>query len=167
MFVRQTRLYSASMNLPRLLVLSAGMRRIAALPALLHDFCLEFQKPNTPRHDDIVLAWGQRPSALRAQQYAAQHGLQTLHIEDGFLRSVGLGQDNPPLSVVIANLGLYLDAEHASRLEQLIQEPLDTEQMQRARSLMVAWSGGRVSKYNHARDAGGCLAEDQKEKRGG
>jgi len=135
------------------------MRRIAALPVLLQDFQLEFRKPDAPRPDDIVLAWGQRPSALRAQQYAAQHGLRALHIEDGFLRSVGLGHDDPPLSVVVDDLGLYLDANHPSRLEQLIPQPLDDRQVLRARSLVAAWRNGRVSKYNHARDAGPGLPE--------
>jgi len=157
--VRPAGLYSASMNPPRLLVLSAGMRRIAALPVLLQDFQLEFRKPDAPRPDDIVLAWGQRPSALRAQQYAVRHGLRVLHIEDGFLRSVGLGHDDPPLSVVVDDLGLYLDADHPSRLEQLIPQPLDDRQVLRARSLVAAWRNGRVSKYNHARDAGPGLPE--------
>jgi len=140
---------------PRLIVLSAGMRRIAGLPALLDDYRLVFKAPRDPRPGDRVLAWGRRPSALRAERYARRHGLPVLHIEDGFLRSVGLGQDDPPLSVVLDDLGLYLDASRPSRLESLIAAPLDAARAARARALMAAWREGRVSKYNHARDPAG------------
>lgn len=144
----------------RLIVLSAGMRRISALPVLLDDYRLVFQKPAVPVPEDRVLAWGLRPSAERAQRYAAQNGLGLLHIEDGFLRSVGLGQNEPPLSIVVDDQGLYLDATKPSRLESLIREPLDAPQVQRATELAAAWRQGRVSKYNHTRDADHELPAD-------
>ncbi|WP_459618468.1 capsular polysaccharide biosynthesis protein [Bordetella sp. 2513F-2] len=145
------------MTRPRLIVSSAGMRRIAALPALLDDYELVFKPPARPAPGDCVLAWGQRPSAVRAARYAAQHGLRVMHIEDGFLRSVGLGQQDPPLAVILDDSGLYLDADRPSRLESLIREPLQDAERDRARALMAAWRAGRVSKYNHARDDAGGL----------
>lgn len=148
------------MTAPRLIVLSAGMRRTAGLAALLDDHRLVFKAPPDPGPGDRVLAWGRRPSALRAERYARRHGLPVLHIEDGFLRSVGLGRDDPPLSVVLDDLGLYLDASRPSRLESLIAAPLDAAREARAGALMAAWRDGRVSKYNHARDAGAGLPDD-------
>jgi len=145
---------------PRLIVLSAGMRRIAALPALLDDYRLVYGAPRDAGPADRVLAWGRRPSALRAERYARHCGAGVLHIEDGFLRSVGLGQDEPPLSVVLDDLGLYLDAGRPSRLESFIAAPLDAAQQSRARALAAAWREGRVSKYNHARDPGPGLPQD-------
>ncbi|MBO9356753.1 capsular polysaccharide biosynthesis protein [Bordetella petrii] len=141
------------MTHPRVFVLSAGIRRIPALQALLDDYHLMFKKTAEHRLGDYVLAWGLRPSAERARQYAARHKLGLLHIEDGFLRSVGLGQQDPPLSVILDDQGLYLDASRPSRLESLIGQPLNVQQRERARALTAAWRDGRVSKYNHARDA--------------
>jgi len=141
------------MTQPRLIICSAGVRRHATLAALLDDFDLAYPKPARPEPGDSVLAWGQRPSAQRAQRYAQQHGLGVRHVEDGFLRSVGLGFEDPPLSIVLDDLGLYLDAGCATRLEALIRQPLDNAQQQRARALIAAWRQGRVSKYNHSRDA--------------
>ena len=138
---------------PRLIICSAGVRKNATLAALLDDFDLVYPRPAQPRPGDSVLAWGQRPSAQRAQRYAQQHGLTVQHIEDGFLRSVGLGFVDPTLSVVLDDLALYLDASRPTWLEALIKQPLDAAQQQRADALITAWRQGRVSKYNHTRDA--------------
>lgn len=140
------------MTLPRLIICSAGVRKIATLAALLDDHDL-VRQPAQPQPGDSVVAWGQRPSALRAQRYAERHGLAVRHIEDGFLRSVGLGTMDPPLSIVYDDQGLYLDASRPTRLETLVQQPLDTAQQQRTHALIAAWREGRVSKYNHTRDA--------------
>lgn len=48
-----------------------------------------------------------------------------LRIEDGFLRSRGLGARLiAPLSLVADDLGIYYDPSHPSRLEQLIRAPM-------------------------------------------
>lgn len=143
---------------PRLIICSAGVRNNATLAALLDDFDLVYPKPAHPQPGDSVLAWGQRPSAQRAQRYARQHGLTVHHIEDGFLRSVGLGHVDPALSVVLDDQALYLDASRPTRLEALIRQPLDAAQQQRTDALVAAWREGRVSKYNHTRDATEPLA---------
>ncbi len=99
-----------------------------------------------------VLAWGRKPSAVRAQKLAARLGLPLLRLEDGFLRSLGLGADEPPLSLVVDDLGVYYDASAPSRLEALIAAPHSEEQQFRALRLTTAWRSARVSKYNHARE---------------
>lgn len=104
-----------------------------------------------------VIAWGRKPSAAAASAFANRHGLALLHLEDGFLRSVQMGGDSPPLSVVVDDLGIYYDASAASRLEQLIARPLTQAQHARAQALIAAWRAARVSKYNHARDYAGKL----------
>ena len=139
---------------PRLIVLSAGVRRIPSLDALVPDFLIQRGRPVRVRETDRVLAWGLRPSALRARHYAERRGLSVCHVEDGFLRSVKPGQGEPPLSVVLDDQGLYLDASRPSRLESLIAAPANWSSAHEARAeaLMAAWRAGRVSKYNHARD---------------
>ncbi|MVW80532.1 capsular polysaccharide biosynthesis protein [Bordetella sp. 02P26C-1] len=140
------------MKRARLILCTAGVRKHSTLAALLDDFELVYPPPRRPEADDCVLAWGQRPSALKAQRYAHRHGLQVRYIEDGFLRSVGLGPDDPPLSIVMDDQALYLDAGQATRLEAMIKRQLNASEARRATALIHAWRDGMVSKYNHSRD---------------
>jgi capsular polysaccharide export protein len=86
-------------------------------------------------------------------------GLPVLRLEDGFLRSVGLGSEDPPLSIAVDDLGIYYDAALPSRLESLIATPLTDAQRLRAQALVLGWKSARVSKYNHAREFAGRLPE--------
>jgi capsular polysaccharide export protein len=79
-------------------------------------------------------------------------GLPCWRLEDGFLRSIGLGNQDPPLSLVVDDIGIYYDASRPSRLESLINHPLSINEMARAQALMTAWRTGRVSKYNYLRE---------------
>lgn len=106
-----------------------------------------------------VAGWGRKPTSLFARRYAAQHGLPYLAVEDGFLRSVGLGSQEPPLSVVVDDLGIYYDATHPSRLEVLIPCSLADDEFVRTHELIAAWRAGRVSKYNHLREYAGELPQ--------
>ncbi|MCK8688062.1 capsular polysaccharide export protein, LipB/KpsS family, partial [Pseudomonas umsongensis] len=134
-----------------LLILSKGTQQIPTLPALLPEYRLLCGTVRDIPLADEVLAWGRKPSALRAQSAAADADLPLLTVEDGFLRSVGLGADDPPLSLIIDPLGIYYDATTPSRLEQLIPVPLTQAQLLRARTLQASWCEQRVSKYNGAR----------------
>jgi capsular polysaccharide export protein len=105
----------------------------------------------------FVVAWGRKPSAVKAESFARQHGFPVCCLEDGFLRSVELGKDDPPLSIVVDDLGIYYDATAPSRLETLIAAPHSDEQKSRGRNLVDQWRHGRVSKYNHARNTSETL----------
>lgn len=96
-----------------------------------------------------VLAWGNKPSAIKAVALAEQLSLPVLRVEDGFLRSVALGAHDQPLALVLDDQGIYYDARSASRIENLIQRQLTPEQHTRAGQLIAQWREGRVSKYNH------------------
>jgi glycosyltransferase involved in cell wall biosynthesis len=76
--------------------------------------------------------------------------VDTICVEDGFIRSVGLGADlTKPLSWVFDTRGMYFDATQTSDLEHLLQHQNYTDpQLQRAESLrqMVVLSG--ATKYN-------------------
>ncbi|CUH53251.1 capsular polysaccharide biosynthesis protein [Shimia marina] len=72
-------------------------------------------------------------------------------LEDGFLRSRGLGAALvPPLSLVCDDLGIYYDPSQESRLEHWIakRETLRIDQERRALALCSALRKSRVSKYN-------------------
>ncbi len=78
------------------------------------------------------------------------HG-DALRVEDGFLRSRGLGADLiPPLSLVCDDLGIYYDPRQPSRLEKWIEtrQILRPDQRQRAERLITVLRQGGLSKYN-------------------
>ncbi len=70
--------------------------------------------------NDRLVSWGAEPSlALRA--IAEKTGAGLLRMEDGFMRSVGLGSDFVrPLSLVLDGQGLYFDPRGPSALEDLL-----------------------------------------------
>ncbi len=110
---------------------------------------LHFRKnpPQAPTRPAMVWAsksGGAPPDAVR--------------IEDGFLRSRGLGADLiPPLSLVCDDLGIYYDPGHQSRLEQWISKRADLrpDQARRAEALITRLTRLGLSKYN----LGGALPD--------
>lgn len=81
----------------------------------------------------------------------APKDLRLLRVEDGFLRSRGLGADLvPPLSLVTDDLGIYYDPSRESRLERLILAPPPAGGLARAERLLRALLAARLSKYNLA-----------------
>ncbi|MCF1708389.1 capsular polysaccharide biosynthesis protein [Tabrizicola sp. J26] len=88
-----------------------------------------------------VIAWGM----------TAPEGfpLPVRRIEDGFLRSRGLGASLvPPLSLVADDLGLYYDPSRESRLDRLISSPAIAGGEARAARLVERIVGSGLSKYN-------------------
>lgn len=92
-----------------------------------------------------ILAWaGRLPQTLPPD-------LAVLRIEDGFLRSRGLGADLvPPLSLVTDRQGIYYDPAHPSDLEDLIARPLTAWQEARTTRLLAGIRDARLTKYNLA-----------------
>jgi capsular polysaccharide export protein len=77
-------------------------------------------------------------------------GANTVHIEDGFVRSVGLGSDLiRPLSLVLDQRGIYFDATRESDLEHLLNNEKFSEERlvaaQKARAFIVEHG---ITKYN-------------------
>lgn len=86
-----------------------------------------------------VIIWGGK----------APPALPCLRVEDGFLRSRGLGAALvPPLSLVTDDLGIYYDPTRESRLERLIRAPLPSGGAARAEALRGDLIAARLSKYN-------------------
>ena len=75
-------------------------------------------------------------------------------MEDGFLRSSGLGSDLlPPLSLVLDKRGIYYDATRPSDLEVLINHSqLTLAQQMRAEKLRQRLVESKLSKYNLGAD---------------
>ncbi|WP_228156767.1 capsular polysaccharide biosynthesis protein [Fuscovulum blasticum] len=88
-----------------------------------------------------LLVWaGKEPPGLAAP---------ALRVEDGFLRSRGLGADLiPPLSLVTDDLGIYYDPTRPSRLERLLLAPLPPGGRDRAERLLTRLTALNLTKYN-------------------
>ena len=132
---------------------SRALARIPTLGPLLGSASLVVGAADCRRAPlTALLAWGRKPSGRTAELIARERGLPLWRCEDGFLRSLGLGPDGPPWSLVIDDLGIYYDAHAPSRLEALISQSLSAEQCNRAAALRTLWRAERVSKYNGARE---------------
>jgi capsular polysaccharide export protein len=120
--------------LPRRVALCSRVSQVKAL-------CL------TPK--DCVWVWG-----ARALQGLAEHvlesGAEVMHVEDGFIRSVGLGSDLiRPQSLVRDKRGIYFDATRPSDLEHMLASrgftPEDLQRALAVRSFVVQHG---ITKYN-------------------
>ncbi len=91
-----------------------------------------------------------RPWMVWASKAAVGHA-DAQRVEDGFLRSRGLGAELvPPLSVVVDPKGIYYDPSQASHLEDLIatRATLRSDQYHRAQDLIRQITGTGLTKYN-------------------
>jgi capsular polysaccharide export protein len=99
-----------------------------------------------------VIGWGMKPTAAAGRRYAEKRGIPYLALEDGFLRSVGIGEAGATsLSVIADDLGVYYDATRPSRLEDLIRAApdwCDAATTARARGLIDRIVASGVSKTN-------------------
>ncbi len=93
----------------------------------------------------VVAAWGRHKVSD-----AEARGFRVVRIEDGFLRSVGLGADLiRPLSWVVDWRGIYFDATQSSDLDLLLSEAVfSVELRERAASLRERIVAAGLTKYN-------------------
>lgn len=139
------------------ITLSRGILKISNIKKFLNYrlvIPISFIYGNNPL---FVIGWGFKPTAKRARDYAAKNNLPYIALEDGFIRSVGLGvEGTQPLSLVVDDVGIYYDVRQPSKLEQLIieNEILSDELLLRSQRVINAIRHYRLSKYNqHRSDA--------------
>ena len=80
-------------------------------------------------------------------------GIKLLRMEDGFIRSVGLGSDfNHPYSLVLDPCGIYYDPKRPSYLEELLKRIRQREDLprliKRAEKIRETITANHLSKYN-------------------
>lgn len=93
-----------------------------------------------------ILVWAGKESP---DLVAQAEGLTVARVEDGFLRSRGLGADLvAPLSLVTDRRGIYYDPTRPSDLEGLIATPLTGAGRQRIERLLTRIRATGLSKYN-------------------
>lgn len=139
-------------------VCAPGVRKVAFLAQFLGEYDLRASPgPST----SVVLGWGLKPTAAAGRRWAKARGATYVALEDGFLRSVGIGEAGATsLSLIVDDLGIYYDATRPSRLEQLILDSgswCDAAMKMRARALIDRIVESGISKTN----MGGTLDRSQ------
>lgn len=96
-----------------------------------------------------VVAWSSRAPA-GTEAACREASVPLVRMEDGFLRSIGLGVAlRPGASYVLDTTGIYYDATVPSDLERLLQtDEFDEALLERAGRLRAAIVDARISKYN-------------------
>lgn len=99
---------------------------------------------NLPDHENArILVWGRRP------EIPASFQRRCARVEDGFIRSKGLGASfNFPYSWVIDRTGIYFDAEAPSDLEHLLNRGFSPAELGEAARMIHTLREKRLTKYN-------------------
>jgi capsular polysaccharide export protein len=105
------------------------------------------------RLNGAVAVWPSRISAGMAE-YAEEKGVPLIRVEDGFVRSVGLGSNLvPPSSITVDRLGVHFDPRGPSDLEALLANArFPAPLLARARALRQMILGAGISKYGGSGD---------------
>ncbi len=94
---------------------------------------------------DRILVWGRRPEIPTTLQS------RSARVEDGFLRSRGLGAAfNFPYSWVVDHSGIYFDSAAPSDLENLLNAGFSPSDLDQAAALIHILREKRLTKYNLA-----------------
>ena len=99
--------------------------------------------------NDCLVIWGAHvPESVLS--LARTTGARVVRVEDGFVRSVGLGSDLiAPRSIVLDEVGMYFDPSQPSALERLLNTREITEQDRvRAQWVRAFIVQHRLTKYN-------------------
>jgi len=101
------------------------------------------------RRGGAIAVWAAREPADLAVA-AADAGVPVVRIEDGFVRSVGLGADfTQAASIVLDRTGIYFDPARPSDLENLLQTTeFDARSIARAGRLIDTLVARGITKYN-------------------
>lgn len=98
---------------------------------------------------ETIVSWGAVPPPVLSA-IAQEKQLKLMHLEDGFIRSVGLGSDLiRPQSLVLDERGIYFDATRSSDLEHMLSmREFTTEDIQRAQQVRAFIVEHGITKYN-------------------
>ena len=103
------------------------------------------------KNESHIYFWG-RKSFPEVEEFAQKNNIKIFRVEDGFIRSVGLGSDlTQPYSQVIDTRGIYFDPTVESDLENLLQNydfSSNKELLERAKNIQNEIIKNKLSKYN-------------------
>ena len=110
---------------------------------------VEAARKLAPKPGDFLVYWG-RTAPEGLLELAGEIEGHALRMEDGFVRSVGLGSDLiRPLSLVLDERGIYFDPTQPSDLEHLLNtEAFSERDLERARRVREFIVEHGITKYN-------------------
>ncbi|MGB3209224.1 MAG: hypothetical protein WBB19_00820 [Desulforhopalus sp.] len=137
-------------NFSKVVIFSKGMMNHRAINSFWGDkLCSASEKHD---RETCFLGWGNKPNTKKALRAALQNEVPYFRLEDGFIRSVGLGvQGAASFSLVTDDLGIYYDATKPSRLEEILSGhdfSADRELEQKAEQAIDLLIRFKISKYN-------------------
>ncbi len=102
-------------------------------------------------HNPVFVIWG-RNTPVHISSYAEIYEIPIYYIEDGFIRSIGLGANHvPPLSLCLDKTGLYYDSTQPSDLENILNTydfEKDSKLLEEAKKCLNFIKHYHLSKYN-------------------
>ena len=124
---------------------------------------------SSPKNDDIVIGWGNKPNTRKARLFAEKNALSYLRLEDGFLAYAGHpAMGSTRLSLIVDRKGIYYDSRSPSELEDqcnAIDAWCTTEFCQRSENLIAQITRFGLSKYNQQRGhLPGWIRNDDRQK---
>jgi capsular polysaccharide export protein len=131
---------------------SGGISKIAHLDSFFDEPCI---KLNRSKHSLVtsITGWGLKDSTSEARTFAVENGLVFISIEDGFLRSLGLGVNGAiQHSLIVDYSGIYYNSYESCDLEQgiLSSTNLSDVALERSDASICGLSDQQLSKYNTA-----------------
>lgn len=100
----------------------------------------------------VFISWGYK-NDQEISHYARKHKVPLYRIEDGFVRSVGLGSmHTPPYSLCLDKKGMYFDSTKPSDLEDILNFydfKSNPALLARAKNCIKKLEKLGISKYNH------------------
>ncbi|WP_160841752.1 capsular polysaccharide biosynthesis protein [Halobacillus halophilus] len=116
-------------------------------------FLLKFMMKRVPYK--VIVNWGYSHEAA-IQKLAKDEKVPIYRIEDGFLRSAGLGSmHTPPYSMCLDTKGMYFDSTKESDLEDILNHydfSSDPVLLERSENIIRQLLELKVSKYNHVQE---------------
>lgn len=99
--------------------------------------------------NSLIFIWG-RKEYKEIENFAKSQNITITRVEDGFIRSVGLGSDlTRPYSLVLDDEGIYFDPTSPSRLETILNTyAFNKEILDEAKELRQKILDTKISKYN-------------------
>ena len=100
-----------------------------------------------------VYSWGAGKHP-EIEKFAQDNNIKITRVEDGFIRSIGLGSDlTRPYSLAFDDVGIYFDPTQPSRLEEILNfTQFDFHIINEATQLIKAIVNSGISKYNNTID---------------
>lgn len=107
------------------------------------------------QNEKVFIVWGFNEEG-KVRNFASEHSIPLYRLEDGFVRSSGLGAlHTAPYSLCLDKTGMYFDSSQESDLENLLNTYNFSDSpdlLNEAERALILLKDLKISKYNHVPD---------------